>query len=114
MNGWEQDMGAVHLAGLGPDYPAYTGSEPCTEIGLVWYFVPTRVSHETVLANACKRCDLYAECREWAVWHELHGYWAATTPVQRERERQSRGIEYALPIDNVAATEPPDEYEETA
>jgi hypothetical protein len=44
--------------------------------------------------QACGACEVSAECLDWALHHELVGYWAGTSGRQRERLRRERGVSY--------------------
>ena len=42
--------------------------------------------------DACKACPIRLECDEWALQHELHGYWAGRRKNARSKLRKSLGI----------------------
>jgi len=47
------------------------------------------VSFYPQLRKICQSCPIYSECLEYAVWNETEGFWAATTPNERQRLRSS-------------------------
>jgi hypothetical protein len=56
-------------------------------------------------AEACLDCPVYAECFDWAIVHELEGYWAGTTPEARRRIRRAQNISYRRPVFQFAVNE---------
>lgn len=48
---------------------------------------------------ACRACDVRADCLDWALRHERHGYWAGTSERQRRRLRRQLAITVADPPD---------------
>lgn len=40
----------------------------------------------------CKMCEHRAECAEWGIRHETHGFWGGLNPKQRRDIRRSRRI----------------------
>jgi WhiB family redox-sensing transcriptional regulator len=45
-----------------------------------------------LLKRICSGCPVQAECLEWAIKHESHGFWAGTLPSDRKMIRRKRGI----------------------
>lgn len=39
------------------------------------------------LRSACRVCPIVSECREYAIWHENHGFWGGLTVDERHRLR---------------------------
>jgi hypothetical protein len=86
-------------------YPDFKGNEPCTEIGPEMFCAsPQGVSRPYVgieiLREACARCDMLAECREWSLHHEGNsgGFWAGMSPTERSTERRRLNILLEDPI----------------
>ena len=80
-------------------YPDFKGNEPCTEIGPEMFCAsPQDISRPyvgiEVLRAACGRCDMLAECYEWALHHEGSngGFWAGMTPKDRADLRRRLNI----------------------
>ena len=51
----------------------------------------------SMLRKMCANCPVVAECADWALHHELHGFWAGTTEADRKALRIKLGIEYSAP-----------------
>jgi len=47
--------------------------------------------------DACSTCPVIDQCREYALNHELYGYWGGLTPIERKRIRKERGILLEVP-----------------
>ena len=45
-----------------------------------------------LLEDICGRCTVFNECLDWALRHEMHGWWANTTEEQRHKFRRSKGV----------------------
>lgn len=41
-------------------------------------------------------CPVYQACYDWAVSHEIHGFWAGLSPIERRYERNKNGITLSL------------------
>lgn len=82
-------------------YPAFTGTEPCTELGPDVY----QIDHYTpsmleMLKETCSFCHMLGPCREWALRHEgrSSGFWAGMTGNERATERKRRNIVFIDPV----------------
>jgi len=42
--------------------------------------------------DACANCSIRVECLDWALSHELHGYWAGTRKNARQKLRKTLGV----------------------
>lgn len=49
------------------------------------------------LRQMCRSCLNQPDCKEYAVRHEISGFWGDTTPQQRVEIRRQRGIKAAQP-----------------
>lgn len=80
-------------------YPKFTGTEPCTEVGVAAFFVEDGENENATIGAArriCTPCPMQAECLEWALaLPERHGIWGGFTTQERERMRRSRRIKPA-------------------
>lgn len=72
-------------------YPAFDGTQSCAEVGVEWFYPESEPYKVNVLRGMCLGCSFIAECRDYAVAHEVDGYWAATTPDERRAIR--RGLQ---------------------
>lgn len=83
-------------------YPNYTGSEPCTQVGMDWFF-PDSDNGSGVWSMyrqakvVCARCWVRVECAEWGIHHEGDGLWGGLAPMERREIRARRGIELDRP-----------------
>lgn len=77
-------------------YPDYRGDEPCAELGVDTFYIDDRAGTPmrviNLIKDMCSSCHIHDECFEWAIRHESHGFWAGTTPNERIRIRNRRGI----------------------
>ena len=49
-----------------------------------------QIRNVELLKRICSGCPVQAECLEWAIKHEAHGFWAGTLPTERRRIRSER------------------------
>lgn len=79
-----------------PDYPDFTGDEPCREIDpdLIYpvSFMNMKVRDRVVLEGMCNACPMREPCLMWAIRHEDEGWWAGTMPTDRMKLRKKMGI----------------------
>lgn len=81
-------------------YPAFTGTEPCTEFHTDMYYPNSSQANELeyrAIRDACNGCGMQEPCLEWGLRHETHGVWGGVNPVGRERIRKERGISFSDP-----------------
>ena len=45
-----------------------------------------------VIMSLCSRCQVYTKCREYALNHDVEGWWAGLTRAQRKAIQKERGI----------------------
>ena len=77
------------------DLPPYTGTEPCAQVGVDWFFtdeVTGRKVNAAEMRQVCDGCDLLVECREYALHNSVSGFWGGTTERERRRIRVREGI----------------------
>jgi len=55
------------------------------------FFQPRGVGTRQLRA-LCNSCEVNVECLNWAIRHEMHGYWAGTTEDQRREFRRRKKI----------------------
>lgn len=66
----------------------------CVDLDLDLFFVTRGDKVSRIAEDACNRCEVRSECRDWALRHEHHGYWAGTSERERERIRRREGITF--------------------
>lgn len=55
-------------------------------------YISTAPKQHTWLRRVCLTCPVVQECREYAISHELYGFWGGMTAIERQSERVLRGI----------------------
>lgn len=55
----------------------------------------TAPKQHAYLRRVCLSCPVVQECREYAISHELYGFWGGMTAMERIAEREMRGIKLA-------------------
>lgn len=61
----------------------------CADMDTGRFFVPRGGKVDVEAKAACARCTVRTECREWALTHERHGYWAGTSERARKQLRRN-------------------------
>lgn len=46
-----------------------------------------------VVLSLCNHCPVFDNCYEYAMQHDLFGWWAGTTQAQRKAKQKALGIE---------------------
>lgn len=69
-------------------YPPVTGDEPCRQVDPDVFFPELGDNDVRHVTDLCRPCPILLPCLAWAVEHERHGVWAATTPAQRAQLRR--------------------------
>lgn len=79
----------------------------CAEVGVLFFFlddeddnnIPPELSNTsyTEAIHICNRCEHIAECAEWAIKYETHGFWGGLNPKQRKDIRRQRRISVQEP-----------------
>lgn len=80
--------------------PEFTGAEPCTELGTDLFFSDEENGHQVDAARlrrVCGGCEMLTECREYAIRHQVKGFWGGLTERERREVRRRRNI-WAIPI----------------
>lgn len=73
-------------------YPAFTGSEPCAEIGVDFFCNDATYEFHEVLFGACNQCPLLKQCFNWAIHNEKFYYWGGSTAADRNKIRKQLNI----------------------
>jgi hypothetical protein len=73
--------------------PSWQLEAECRGVGTEHYFgrAPSPLA-----ADACQRCTVSAQCLDYALTHELFGWWAGTS--ERARRRLRKGITNPDPL----------------
>jgi WhiB family redox-sensing transcriptional regulator len=84
------NLEGANCVGLDTDlfYDDYIG----TEGPEFHYYVSTKPKQHAQLRRICLECPVVQECREYAISHELYGFWGGMTAMERISERVVRGM----------------------
>ena len=50
-----------------------------------------------LITQVCGACPVKVQCRDYALHHEIYGFWADTSPDERRRERHALHIKVEVP-----------------
>ena len=86
-------------------YPDYDGTQNCAQWEVESFYYQDGVGsltegekeHAEFLRTICNGCSFLEDCFKWAIHHELHGFWAGTTPEQRTNARRKLKIKLVQP-----------------
>lgn len=77
-------------------YPVFDGTQACASIGTDLFFheAPSNMTttEKQVIFDTCYSCHMQAQCLEWGLRHEEHGFWGGLSPRQRRLLRRQVGI----------------------
>lgn len=76
-------------------YPAFTGAEPCAQVGADLFFTQDdSINYRDLdkVKGLCASCEMREPCLEYALHVNVVGVWGGTTDVQRKRIRKQRNI----------------------
>lgn len=96
-------MGRPNRNKLPPiNVPKWDGSELCTQVPHELFFeyeTRTKSGREDVqdLKKLCSNCPRLNECAEYAIKHELYGFWGGMTEQERIAYRKKFKITYIRP-----------------
>lgn len=76
-------------------YPKFTGWEPCTQVGIEWFFIDDRQYKEAKMV--CRSCDMIVECAKWGIKHEMYGVFGGLSPHERKNLRVKHRIPFQEP-----------------
>lgn len=80
-----------------PKLPHYDDEAACRTVGFGAYFSNKGVA-TTGLQAICESCIWLQPCAEYAIHHDVVGYWGGLTANMRRRIRRQRGI-IPVPLD---------------
>lgn len=49
--------------------------------------------HLKLIINLCSNCPVFTECRDYALQHDLEGYWAGMSRTERRKKQKQLNIE---------------------
>lgn len=81
--------------GSAPPYPRFDGSQPCRDVDPESFFPKTpqdSLKASKAAARVCAGCPFLDACREYAIAHDVQGFWGGLTEQERREERKRRGI----------------------
>ncbi len=99
--------------------PYFDGSQPCAQIGGDFFFADSETDSGSMIVDTkflkkvCESCHFKNPCLEYAVTHEVEGYWAGTGARQRHEMRKKLGIkviEYEYMIKRNTRRDKPKSY----
>jgi WhiB family redox-sensing transcriptional regulator len=77
-------------------YPNFDGTQACASIGTDPFFpeMPANMTsaEKQAIHDTCYSCHMQAQCLEWGLRHEEHGFWGGVSPTQRRMLRRQVGI----------------------
>ena len=115
------DFSGAACASIGLDIfyddDLYTERGTVTPIGNREYIrsMSSKPIQHAYLRRMCLQCPILRECREYAVKHEVFGFWGGMTAMERQSERHMKNIlleeiTYNIPIARNMDTEEDDEF----
>lgn len=73
-------------------FPKWEGGEHCTSTDPEAFFPEEYAPTRQTLRKICAGCPSREPCGEWAIRHELYGFWGGMTPRERFDIRKRLGI----------------------
>ena len=77
------------------DYPKWDSTPACAGTDTeLWFNKDDEPSYseKNLLQRICASCEVRNQCLEYSLKHSVMGYWAGTTPRERQRLRKQLGI----------------------
>lgn len=77
------------------DYPKWESTPACAGTDTeLWFNEDDEPGYreKTLLQRICASCEVRNQCLEYSLKHSVMGYWAGTTPRERQRLRKQLGI----------------------
>ena len=77
------------------DYPKWESTPACAGTDTeLWFNKDDEPSYseKNLLQRICASCEVRNQCLEYSLKHSVIGYWAGTTPRERQRLRKQLGI----------------------
>lgn len=76
-------------------YPKWTSTPACEGTDTESWFADDETnsySNELTLRKICSNCPVRNQCFDYSLRHNVHGYWAGTTPRVRQQLRKRLNI----------------------
>ena len=77
----------------------------CAEVGVEIFYTDDKDEKKVesmstyAMANSiCKKCPHKNECAEWAIKHELFGFWGGLSPKERTNIRRDKRMQVSLDL----------------
>ena len=77
----------------------------CAEVGVEIFYTDDKDEKKVesmstyAMANSiCKQCPHRNECAEWAIKHELFGFWGGLSPKERTNIRRDKRMQVSLDL----------------
>ena len=77
------------------DYPKWESTPACAGTNTeLWFNEDDEPGYreKNLLQRICASCEVKNQCLEYSLKHSVMGYWAGTTPRERQRLRKQLGI----------------------
>jgi WhiB family redox-sensing transcriptional regulator len=77
------------------NYPKWESTPACAGTDTeLWFNKDDEPSYseKNLLQRICASCEVRNQCLEYSLKHSVMGYWAGTTPRERQRLRKQLGI----------------------
>ena len=77
------------------DYPKWESTPACAGTDTeLWFNEDDEPGYreKNLLQRICASCEVRNQCLEYSLKHSVMGYWAGTTPRERQRLRKQLGI----------------------
>lgn len=77
------------------EYPDWESTPNCRGLDTEHFFTPGSsgtYQDVTLLKRVCGNCDIQKQCLDYALKHEVLGYWGNTTEHQRKQIRKQLNI----------------------
>jgi hypothetical protein len=79
-------------------YPDFDQTQNCYALGVDFFYEDkqpnrnTKLIHQEQLRKMCGTCKFLEACREYAIYHEYHGFWGGMTEYERITFRKQHKI----------------------
>ena len=77
----------------------------CAEVGVEIFYTDDKdekklesMSTYAMANSICKKCPHKNECAEWAIKHELFGFWGGLSPKDRTNIRRDKRMQVSLDL----------------
>jgi WhiB family redox-sensing transcriptional regulator len=77
------------------DYPKWKSTPACAGTNTeLWFSENEKAGYDekNLLKRICAGCEVRNQCLEYSLNHSVMGYWAGTTPRERQKLRKKLGI----------------------